>query len=203
MYKHFFFAIYYVFIHAVNLQSQIQLFATGGINYSNVNTILILDITPHLQDHYFYTTFYNFGVGICYPLKKVNLYTGLRSSSRGSKTDYLTPPFATYIYDIYDFLEMPLIITRSFFRKKLELGGGIVNSLRLYTNSYTRGNEHEYYGLDLKGVIKYNLLRRFSLEGSYLFGNFDKLIFNKKGNYLYSVFAINIDYSFYISKKSQ
>ena len=98
---------------------------------------------------------------------------------------------------------MPMIVTRNFINKKLELGGGIVNTYRLFSNGHTRGDENEHYGFDLKGVFKYNLLKRVSLEGSYLFGNIDKLIFNKRDNYMHSVFAMNLNYSFYISKKSK
>lgn len=183
------------------LNSQLRIFLTGGINYSNLITILIPPPFDSIEaEHFNYRFIYNGGLSLKYDFKRINLYTGAIISYRGSRSIdlFFNPINGNNVYDFtYTYLEIPILISRYLFDNKAEVGGGLEYSLRVGSNNVTVGDENQIHGMDVKAFIKYNILKNFNIELSYLYGGVDKLILNKIDNYTHSVFAFNLNYQLF------
>ncbi len=174
------------------LNSQVRYFLLAGFNYSNLNPVLLVDKDVS-QDDFKYTLLYHCGIGISFPIKKVSIYSGLNISARGAKDYIYNIPIVDFVYDNYTFLELPLLISKNI-GSRFEFGSGIVCNYKLASNIVLQGDENEDFGFDIKMILRYKIRDKLRIEGSYLIGNLDKYIFNKKDNFMHSVFGFNVSY---------
>ncbi len=174
------------------LNSQVRYSILSGFNYSNLNPVL-LDDKFVSQDDFKYTLLYHCGIGISFPINIIRIYSGLIISARGARDYAYSFPLADFVYVNYTFLELPLLISKNI-GSRFEFGGGMVCNYKLATNIVLQGDEKEDFGLDLKMIVRYKIRDKLRLEGSYLYGNLDKYIFNKKDNFLHSVFGLSLNY---------
>lgn len=133
----------------------------------------------------------------------MNFESGFLVNTRGSKVKGILALSHDYLTSVYTFYEVPLLVAYNINKYKLECGGGLVFEYRIASTEKTSDDYSRPYGVDFRGFGRYNYNERFSLTGSYTYGNFDKLITQPKGryHYLHSVFALNLSYNFWISNK--
>lgn len=193
--------VFCVFL-SINVYSlgQANFYISGGANYCKLLSNLILPPWKEFgEKNYNYAILYNYGFGVNKVIGKFTISTGLNISERGTKVDDYAPDGSDHYYYNYTFLEFPLVISYVV-HNKFSIGIGIQPAIRLGSNLTVVGEINHNKCLDLKTNATYKLSKRFSLSSSYAFGNFDKLIFKVDDTYLHSVFALNINYHFWILK---
>lgn len=191
-------------LNAFNLNSQFKFNATVGVNYSNhLLTAFPPDFVRAYHDDYNYMIQWNVGLGINYVYHNINFESGFAVNNKGSRVIEIPAGFLGPFSSVYTYYEVPLLVAYKINRYKIECGGGLLLEYRTASTEKTSDDYSRPYGLDIRGFVRYNYNERFSLTGSYTYGNFDKLITQPKGryHYIHSVFALNLSYNFWISNK--
>ncbi len=170
-----------------------------GFTLSNYNTHLYSkSYHEYYKKYYKYAPLYNFGLTINKKFGANELITGVGINQRGYR-DYLPLPFVNgeYIVSESTFLEIPILYAfrTNYINSKLGIGGGILYNYRLVAGEHVYGEEE--FGFDLKTLIDLKLSNRFKTEFTFTFGNFDKVLRNKRMQYVHYIFALNIYYKFF------
>lgn len=177
---------------------QTNFYVSGGVNYCKLLPDLISSQWKDFDRKYNkYAFFYNYGIGFLKNIEKFQINSGVNISERGTKVNFYAPDGSDHYFTNYTFLELPLVISYKIYNK-FSIGIGIQPAIRLGSNLTVVGEINQNKCLDLKLHTTYFMSKRFSLSSSYIYGNFDKLIFKAEDTYLHSVFALNINYHFWI-----
>ncbi|MBK7359523.1 MAG: hypothetical protein IPI45_04420 [Saprospiraceae bacterium] len=153
------------------------------------------------KKHNRYAFFYDYGIGLEYLKMKYQFNASIGISERGTKVvNTVAPNSDSKYYIYYTFLEFPFVINYRII-DWLSLGFGLQPSIRIGESIEVDGETNSNKCLDIKVQTPIRINRRISLIASYTYGNFDKLIANRKDTYLHSVFAINLNFNFLTFKK--
>lgn len=188
-----------VILSCADLSAQLNMSLTGGINYSNVNSILFgKDYFNEYNHYYKYQLFENLGFEISFKRNNYIFLSGLSYSYRGARDYNIIKAISKIGYDIdmSGYLEIPFQINYSYFKNKFDSGLGIIFHKRVYDGVHYYDERNNLYGFDFRVSSSWNINRSLAIVPSYTFGNFDKYFTNTYGNFLHHVFALNLRYTF-------
>lgn len=186
-------------LSCADVSAQLNLALTGGINYSNVNSILLgRDYYIRYNNYYKYQIFENLGFEARFKKNNYIYATGFSYSYRGARDYYVVNAINPKGYDIdmAGYIEIPLQINYSYYKNKFEGGLGIILHKRVYDGVHYYEERNKLYGLDIRVSSSWNINRSLAIVPSYTFGNLDKYIANTYGNFIHHVFALNLRYTF-------
>ncbi|MBK9109075.1 MAG: hypothetical protein IPM92_12100 [Saprospiraceae bacterium] len=182
----------------VELSGQLSAHLYLGVTLSNYSTRLY-DRAYHerFKQYYKYAPLFNFGLSLNKSIDHYEITTGVGINQRGYR-DYLPPPFVNgeYLLSESTFLEIPFLYTyrTHYFKNKLGIGGGILYNCRLHAGEHVYGEEE--FGFDIKALLDIKLSKRFKTEFTFTFGNFDKILRNKRMQYVHYIYGLNLVYKF-------
>ncbi|MEP7197424.1 MAG: hypothetical protein ABI851_12960 [Saprospiraceae bacterium] len=192
-------------LSCVKLSAQLNIAVTGGLNYSNVNSILFgKNYYNELNKYYKYQAFGNLGIEMTFMNKRFSYGAGLIYSYRGTRDYYVPLIFFRngYAIDMSGYLELPLKINYNYFKQIFDSGIDVILHKRVYDGVSYYNERNKLYGLDVRISSSWNINRYLAIVPSYTFGNLDKYIANTYGNFLHHVFALNLRYTFmHLNKK--
>ncbi|MEP7195250.1 MAG: hypothetical protein ABI851_01950 [Saprospiraceae bacterium] len=193
-----------ILLLSVKANSQINLSVKFGKNYSKVDARQYYLGQPRSnyhneQQYYKFAYFHNGGLDLIYNFPKWSIGTGIALSNIGA-SDYAYRLIGEgYLRYSYLYLQVPFIISHSLLIDNLNFGLGLNYSYRLFTNTHIQGDENSKYSYDLKSQLQYSMSKRWKLEFSFTFVNFQQYIERIKDKYIF--YSFGLDVGFVLFKK--
>ncbi|MBK8484895.1 MAG: hypothetical protein IPO86_06795 [Saprospiraceae bacterium] len=171
----------------VDCYSQLKIGLKGGINYGKA----ISNLYPN--ETYSNAIGYRAGLTIGYKITSWEISTGGLLSFRGA-CDNFSSQSSNCWSTHFIFIEIPIIIYKSFYSDKFKIGIGLVNG---FTGSPPINLiDDREFEVDGEILLAWNITKRFNLELSYLFGGIANSL-SDRDTHLFSVGNLSFNYTFF------
>jgi hypothetical protein len=167
-------------------RSQLKIGLKGGINYGKA----ISNLYP---ENYSNSLGYRAGLTIGYKFSGWEISSGGLLSFRGTCANFSFLS-SNCLPTHFIFIEVPIVVYKSFFSDKIKIGIGMVNG---FTGSPPiHLIDDREFEIDGELLFAWNFTKRFNFELSYLFGGIANS-FSDRDTHLYAQGNLSLNYTFY------
>lgn len=183
-------------VACTSVYSQVSIWISPGVNYSNLDPRLFDPLFAKQEKQNLNFTYFPYlGIGLECKISNSIIKSGLFISQRGSNFNTRFPLFPDKYFKVtYTFLEVPFLFAYEILQPNIGAQLGVVFNKRLETNSVEYDERNRLYALDLRTGIFFRPVKKIQFDLNYTIGNFDKIVWDIRNNYVHQVFSLGISY---------